>query len=205
MKKTPEIGRYLDDEEKALVQAFETPKNFGYGKRLVKYACVTQLIPPGLRRQCDVRATRRGHIGCRWRSCHLSRRRSAIVPEKSRECVSAKPPKAGRGVRAKVEIGEPEAERSYRARACARIRGPVCRTDKRRRAVARRLRDCRRPSAARRHDGRSLSLRPRASRLRAFCERARRSVRDRTSRLTYDAIRRTHATAIFYRIAAPNL
>ena len=24
MKKTPEIGRYLDDEEKALVQAFET-------------------------------------------------------------------------------------------------------------------------------------------------------------------------------------
>jgi predicted DNA binding CopG/RHH family protein len=24
MKKTPELGRYLDDEEKALVQAFET-------------------------------------------------------------------------------------------------------------------------------------------------------------------------------------
>ena len=29
MKKTPEIGRYLDDEEKALVQAFEDRRRAG--------------------------------------------------------------------------------------------------------------------------------------------------------------------------------
>ena len=71
MKKAPEVGRYLDAEEKALIEAFETgdaPLKTGLTKRKREIEAMARATMTDERAKISLRIPKRDLVRLKWRA-----------------------------------------------------------------------------------------------------------------------------------------